>query len=418
MKYFKFLVKTPRRFFFVAAFVTILAFGAVTFIGYEIGINYPKTLIIKGVTGIDAGDGTTIDFSTFWEGWKLIKDEYLRATTTKDQTMMYGAIDGLVKSLGDPNTNFFPPADSKKFEQDVSGNFGGIGAEIGIKNDQLIVIAPLKDSPAEKAGLRAQDKILKIGDKITNDMRVDDAVKLIRGEIGTKVVLTILRNGWTKPKEIPIVRQTIQIPTLDYKMIENNIGYIRIRSFNENAPRLFFEASRDLLGKGITGMIIDLRNDPGGFLEVAVNIAGWFFEKGTPVAIEEFRSAPKDTFRSSGNGAYRPVPIVVLVNGGSASASEILAGALQDNLGSKLVGEKTFGKGTVQELKPLHDGSSIKLTIAHWLTPKGNLIDKNGIKPDYEVKLTDKDIEAGKDPQLDKAVQVVKEQISKNVAQN
>ncbi len=418
MKYFKLLVKTPRRFFLFAAFIAALGLSGAVFLGYEIGARYPRTLVIKGVTSIDADAATTIDFSAFWEGWRLLKDDYLKGAEVKDQKLMYGAMDGLVKSLGDPNTNFFPPEDAKKFEQDVSGNFGGIGAEIGIKNEQLIVIAPLKDSPAEKIGLRAQDKILKIGDKITDDMRVDDAVKLIRGEIGTKVILTILRNGWEKSKEFTITRQAIQIPTLDYKMMESNIGYIRLRSFNENAPRLFFEASRDLLGKGVAGMVIDLRNNPGGFLEVAVNIAGWFFEKGTPVAIEEFRSDPKEVFRSSGNGAYRPVPIAVLINGGSASASEILAGALQDNLGSKLVGEKSFGKGTVQELKRLHDGSSIKLTIAHWLTPKGNLIDKNGIKPDYEVKLTDKDIEAEKDPQLDKALRVIKEQISKNVARN
>ncbi len=418
MKFIKIFLRTKTAFMVAFTLVALTSLGSVGFLGFQLGRNYPQNIIVKGVSNIEALATTTADFSTFWEGWQLMKGEYLRGSDTKDQNLVYGALEGMVRSAGDPYTVFFPPVESKKFEQDVAGNFGGIGAEIGIKDDQLIVIAPLKGSPAELAGLRAQDKILKIGDKTTERIRVDDAVTLIRGEIGTKVILTIFRNGLDKVKEITITRQTIQIPTIDYKMLDGNVGYIRIKNFNENAPKLFFEASKDLLNTGVAGMIIDVRDDPGGFLEVAVNLTGWFIEKGDIVAIEESRLAPQKTFRAYGNAIFKPVPIVVLVNGGTASASEIMAGALRDNLDAKLVGEKTFGKGTVQELKHLRDGSSIKLTIAHWLTPNGTLIDKEGLKPDYEVKITEENIKDKKDTQLDKAKEVIKALIAKNLAAN
>jgi len=416
MNFIKIFLQTKVGFVIAFTLIAVGALGGVGFLGFELGENYPQTIVVRGVSNIESLATSTADFSTFWEGWQLMKDQYLRGADIKDKNLVYGAIDGMVRSAGDPYTIFFPPTESKKFEQDVAGNFGGIGAEIGIKENQLTVIAPIKGGPAEIAGLRAQDKIFKIGDKTTDHIKVDDAVTLIRGEIGTKVVLTIFRDGLEKPKEISITRATIQIPTIDYKMLNGNVGYIRIKSFNENAPKLFFEAAKDLLNQGVAGMIIDLRDDPGGFLEVAVNLTGWFIEKGSTVAIEESRLGPKQTFQAYGNAIFKPVPIIALVNGGTASASEIMAGALRDNLGSKLVGEKTFGKGTVQELKRLHDGSSIKLTIAHWLTPNGTLIDKEGLKPDYEVKLTEENIKANKDPQLDKALEVVKSLIAKNVA--
>ena len=418
MKLTKSFLKTKNGFLIAFAVISISSLACVGFLSFQLGKNYPQNIIVKGVSNIEALATTTTDFSTFWEGWQLMKNEYLKGEEIKDKNLVYGAIEGMVRSAGDPHTIFFPPIEAKKFEQDVAGNFGGIGAEIGIKDDQLIVIAPLKGSPAELAGLRAQDKILKINNKITERIKVDDAVNLIRGEIGTKVTLTILRSGLDVIKEITITRQTIQIPTIDYKMLENSVGYIRIKNFNENAPKLFFEASKDLLATGVAGMILDLRDDPGGFLEVAVDLTGWFLEQGSTVAIEEFRSAPQEIFKAHGNGIFKPVPVVVLVNGGTASAAEIMAGALRDNLGSKLVGEKTFGKGTVQELKHLRDGSSIKLTIAHWLTPKGTLIDQNGLKPDFEAKLGEEDIKNNKDPQLDKAIEVIKSLIAKNVAIN
>ncbi len=412
------LLAHPKALFGFATIVLLLAIGSVGLIGYDLGTKHPKTLVIKGVNNIETDPTVTADFSTFWQAWKVIKDEYLKGDEVKEKSLVYGAIDGIVKSLGDPNTNFFPPVEAKQFQENVSGHFGGIGAEIGLKNDELVVIAPLKDSPAEKAGLRSEDKIIKIDGEGTLNIKVSDAVNKIRGEIGTTVVLTILRGDLEKPQDISIIRNTINIPTIDSKMLEGNIGYIRIKSFNENAPQLFFAASKELVQEGLNGMIIDLRDDPGGYLEVAVNIAGWFFNRGETVAIQEFRGGKQQQFNSYGNGIYKTIPVVVLINGGSASASEILAGALRDNNGAQLVGEKTFGKGTVQELKPLKDGSNLKLTIAHWLTPKGTLIDKEGIKPDVEVKLSDDDIKSRKDPQLEKAQAVIAELVKKALAKS
>ncbi len=398
----------------VFGLLAVVVTGGAGYAGYIYGTEHPKTFVVKGVSNITNDPKVSADFGAFWQAWKMLKDEHIKGADLAEQKLVYGAMDGLTRAFDDPNTNFFPPEDGKKFEEDVRGNFGGIGAEIGIRNDVLVIIAPLKDSPAEKAGLRSGDKILKVDDKDTANMKVNDAVKVIRGEIGTKVKLAILRNGWEKPQDFTITRGQIIVPTVEHKILEGSVAYIRLRSFNENAPGLFYEAMREVLGKGINGLILDLRDDPGGFLEVSVDIAGWFMDPGSTVAVQEFRDPGRTrTFRTVGKGILKPVPTVVLVNQGSASASEILAGALRDNLGVKLIGEKTFGKGTVQEVRKLLDGSSLKITISHWKLPKGDLIEKVGIKPDYEVRLSDEDIKSGKDPQLEKAKEVMKELIEK-----
>ncbi|MBI2406553.1 MAG: S41 family peptidase [Candidatus Harrisonbacteria bacterium] len=399
---------------FAALIVVGLAYGS-----FWLGTTRPQTLVIKNVSGIENDPKATADFTVFWEAWKRIKDEALKGTELTGQAMLYGAVGGLVKSLDDPNSVFFPPEDAQKFEEDVAGNFGGIGAEIGLKDEQIVVIAPLKDSPAEIAGIRSGDGILKVDDKSTAGMRVNDAVKIIRGPKGTPVVLSMFRSGWDKPRDISIVRDTIMVPTLDWKTIDGGIGYIRIMNFNENAPQLFARAARELTGAGVRGVIVDVRDDPGGFLDVAVTLAGWFMKPDSLVVTEEFRAdaaTPKIEFRSRGAGTFKDVPIVALLNQGSASAAEILAGALRDNRGAVLVGEKSFGKGTVQELKRLHDGSSMKLTIAHWLLPNGDQIDKNGITPSVEVKISDEDAKNKKDTQLEKAKEVMKGLLEKAVA--
>ena len=311
--------------------------------------------------------------------------------------------------MKDPHTIFLPPSDAKKFEEDVSGRFGGIGAEIGTRDEQLVIIAPIKDSPADLAGLQAKDKIIEVDGKFVATMDVNEAVKLIRGEIGTEVTLKILRNGWEKPKEFKIVRDEIKAPTLDWDVKEGNILHIKLYAFNENAPYLFYRAIVDGALKGADGIVLDMRNNPGGYLEVAVNLSGWFVPKGTVVTTEAFRDGNDRVFRTTGNGALKDVPVVVLVNGGSASASEILAGALRDLKSSPLVGEKTFGKGSVQELQPLKDGSSLKITVAKWVMPKGAVIDKIGLSPDYEVKITEEDIKKDADPQLTKAFEVLRQ---------
>jgi carboxyl-terminal processing protease len=402
-----------NRYFIIGVLIIVVAAitGGAFYFGYKKGTEKPQTVIIRGVANLEEGNIEAVDFSLFWDAWKTLKDKYVEADKINNQDLVYGAVSGLFGALKDPNSAFFPPLDAKKFTEDIAGEFSGIGAEIGIRNDQLVIIAPLKNSPAEKAGLKAGDKIIKINDTLTAGLNVDEAVKLIRGERGTTVVLTISRNGWEESKEISIVRDIIQVPTIDWEMKDNNIAYIRLYNFYEKAPFLLYQAISEIVFKNPKGIILDLRNNPGGYLEAAVNIAGWFLDPGKVVVSEEFRSGKKEVFKTYGSGLFDGFPLVVLVNEGSASASEILAGALRDNNQIKLIGKKTFGKGTVQELETLKDGSMVKITVAHWLMPNGGLIEKNGLIPDYEVDLTEEDVKADRDPQLEKAMEILKSQL-------
>ena len=375
--------------------------GGSYYIGYQTGIKNPETLIVKGITNI-GDDDVQVDFGIFWEAWKKLKEFHIKGNELADKDFVYGAINGLAGSFKDPNTIFLraDTGDAKKFEEDISGSFGGIGAEIGLQDEQLIIVAPLKKSPTERAGLKSKDKIFKIDDFDTTGIAVNEAVKKIRGPIGTKVVLNILRDTWSSPRDFSLTREEIVVPTLDWEIVENNLIYIKLHSFNEKAPLAFYDAALSAFVNRAQGMILDLRNNPGGFLEVAINLSGWFLNKGELVVTEDFRSDPDRVFRANGNSAFKALPLVILVNQGSASASEILAGALRDRRGIKLVGEKTFGKGTVQELQGLRDGSKLKITVANWILPSGQVIEKNGLPPDYEIKMIDEDIKAGRDPQL------------------
>lgn len=375
--------------------------------GYQRGIENPKNIIVSGVANMD-GKEVSADFKTFWQAWSIINDQYLKNSEVKGTDKVHGAIGGLVASLNDPYSQFFTPETGKKFRDDIRGDFSGIGAEIGIRKDRLLIIAPLKDSPAMKAGLKPLDYILKIGATSTDGLSVEQAVNLIRGPKGSSIVLSILRDTFEKPKEFSIVRDTITLPTVDLVMKDDGIAHIALYSFNANSNRLLYEAINKALQSGAKGMVLDLRNNPGGYLEVAVDIAGWFLEKGTLVVSEAGRNGVNEEFRADGNAALKDFPVVVLMNGGSASASEILAGALHDQRKIKLIGEKSFGKGTVQQLENLSDGSSLKITIAHWVLPSGGILENGGIEPDIKVELTDKDIEAKKDPQLEKAIEVLK----------
>ena len=332
------------------------------------------------------------DFSLFWDAVQIVKDSYFDAKDVNDKDMLYGAIQGVLTALDDPYSSFFNPSDAKKFNQDLSGSFGGIGAEIGIRNNHLVVVAPLKGNPAEAVGLKPGDRILRVNEEDTEGWSVEAAVKLIRGEPGTLVKLNIYREGWSEPKDFEITRQIIEVPTIDWYMVPEEktdgkrIAYFHLYNFNGNAPQVFFDAAREALFQGAQGVILDLRNNPGGFLEVSTNIAGWFLKRGEIVVTEEFRSGDTRDYRANGNSALADSPVVVLVNAGSASASEIIAGALRDKRNALLIGEKTFGKGTVQEVETLKDGSSIKVSVAQWLTPNGTEINKKGLEPDIEVK--------------------------------
>lgn len=394
----------------VVAVAAIVGAGAFYF-GYSAGERKPLNIHVEGVTNILDQD-VTADFGVFWQAWNYIKNEHVDGDKVPDQDLVYGSITGLVGALDDENSNFFPPVEAKKFEEDVSGSFGGIGAEIGIREGQLVIIAPLKGSPAERAGLKSSDKILEIEGEATSGVDVNTAVTKIRGPEGSDVTLTIAREEWSAPKNIVITRARIEVPTLDHALVGNNLSHIKLYAFNRNAPYQFYQAIVAAAISNSRGLILDLRNNPGGFLDVAVDLAGWFVDRGKVVVTERFRSGDEEIFRANGNEALKDFPVVILVNGGSASASEILAGALRDHRGVKLIGEKTYGKGSVQELKILSDDSSLKLTIAKWVMPSGNVIEDNGLTPDLEVALTEKDAEAKKDPQLDKAIETLEAIIS------
>jgi len=350
-----------------------------------------------------------VDFSIFWETWKKIEENYVFPKSLDIQKMIYGATAGMVKSLEDPYTTFFDPDETKIFLEDVKGEFEGIGIEIGIKEEQLQVIAPLEGTPAQKAGLRTKDKILEIDGKSTTDLTVEKAATLIRGPKGTKVSLTILRDGWKEPQNFTIIRDVIKIPSLKFEIKEENIAYIKIFQFSENIDWDFQEVALKILNSPIKKIVLDLRNNPGGYLERAQDIAKWFLEKDQIIVIEDFGGKKEEeVYKTEKNGKLSSYPVVILINGGSASASEILAAALQDNRNVKLIGEKSFGKGSVQELESLRDGSTLKVTVANWLTPKRELITGKGLEPDIKVEMTEKDYNENKDPQLEKAIEVIK----------
>jgi carboxyl-terminal processing protease len=400
--------------------ITVLLIGAVLvgggfWFGFISGKKVSKNITVSGATNMALnGSSSVADFNVFWQAWQDMNDLYLKNPDISNKNKMYGAINGLVQSLNDPYTEFFNPADSKQFQEDVTGDFGGIGAELGAStSSQIVVIAPLKGTPAEAAGLRSGDWIVKINGTSTESMNVDQAVNLIRGTEGTKVTLTIFRTGWSATKDFTITRANIKVPTVDFEM-KGDVAHISLHSFNQDANVLFYQALLKAGNANAKGIVLDLRDDPGGYLEVAVDLSGYFLKPGTLVVKEVGRTVPEQDFKSTNNGALADVPMVVLINGGSASASEILAGALHDDRGIKLVGEKSFGKGTVQELEDLSDGSSLKITVAHWVMPSGRILDHDGIVPDYVVPLTDDDIKNNRDPQLDKAVQVLDAQIAGN----
>lgn len=412
--------KLAKRLALAGSILVIVALigGASFYYGYQAGTEQPSITLIKGVTNLEDGKETNVDFSLFWDAWEVLRDKYVDADNVTDQDMVYGAISGMLAATGDPYSVFMPPKEADSFSQEISGEFGGIGAEIGIRNEQLVVVAPLKGTPAERAGLKSGDVIVKINNEDTTGISTEIAVKKIRGPKGTKVMLTTFREGWSDVKNIEITREAIQIPTIDWKMLNDagkedangKILYIQLYNFYEKAPLLFYQAIAQAIENDPKGIILDLRNNPGGYLDASVNIAGWFMDRDSVVVTEKFRSE-KDghtTFRAQGIPIFKNTPTVVLINQGSASASEILAGALKDNRGIKLVGKKSFGKGSVQELIPLKADALVKVTVAHWLTPSGTIIDKNGIAPDVEVNISEEDVKNEKDPQLEKAVETLK----------
>jgi carboxyl-terminal processing protease len=383
--------------------ITAAVFGA----GFYLGKTQVPAVPPAGIQNSDLGKPAGVDFSLFWEAWNVLEGNFVDPTKIDYQKMIYGAISGMVGSLDDPYTVYLPPEEAKIFKEDVSGEFQGIGMEIGIREGMLTVIAPLEGTPAQRAGLRSGDKILEINGASTIDLTSDEAVKLIRGPKGTVVTLTIMREDWSESKDLEITRDVIEVPALKWEMKDNDIAYIKLYEFSETATRAFNQAAVEILASPAKKIILDMRDNPGGYLEVAQDIAGWFLQRGQVVTVEDFGDEKESQrYLAEGSAKLASYPLIILINQGSASASEIMAGTLRDNRQIYLVGEKSFGKGSVQTLEELKQGS-LKVTVARWLTPNGTLIEGEGLEPDVKVELTEKDFEDGKDPQLDKAIEIV-----------
>jgi carboxyl-terminal processing protease len=397
------------------AFFILLLFGVTYYTGYENGremgdvtaseVLSPEDAIIVNKKGAD----TTIDFSLFWKVWELLKDKYVDRTGLDARELFYGAIDGMLAATGDPYTTFFSPEENREFNEDISGVFEGIGAEMGMKDNIITIIAPLEGMPAEKAGLLPGDKIVKIDDVASSGYSLDEAVKRIRGAKGTSVKLTIFREGDEETRDITVERGIISVKSVRSETKEGNIAYIRVSRFGEDTDALFTEAVKKAASDQSKGVIIDLRSNPGGFLDTAVEMASFMLPSGQIVVIEEDGAGKRKELKARGGDILSALPTVVLINEGSASASEILAGALRENRDNvTLIGKKSYGKGSVQELIPVGKDTAVKITVARWLTPEGHQINKAGITPDIEVGMTAEDRENKRDPQLDRALEELK----------
>lgn len=357
----------------------------------------------RGNVGLSGLRSSTIrqkvgDFTEVNEVVQALKDNY---DGTIDNTKLMDSIkSGVAKSAGDPYTEFFNEEDSKAFSDELSGSFEGIGAELGKDGSNIVIITPIAGSPAEKAGLKSKDIIVKIDDTQATDMSIAEAVKLIRGKAGTDVKLTLARDG--NKVELTITRGKISIPSVKWE-IKDNICIITLSRFGEDTSNLTLQAANECKAANGKGVVLDMRGNPGGLLDSAVKVSSLWLENGKTVLLEKRGGKVEKTYTASGTPVLKGIKTVVLINGGSASASEITAGALRDNNVATLMGEKSYGKGSVQQILQLNGGGTLKVTIARWFTPNDKNIDKEGIKPDTEVKLSDEDVKAGRDPQLDAA---------------
>lgn len=327
-----------------------------------------------------------VSFNQFWHVWDIVNSNYVDQPVDQKK-LFYGAIEGLVAGLDDPYSQYFPPVEAKEFAESLAGEFEGIGAEIGIQEELLTVIAPLPHSPAESAGLRPGDRILKIDEHDTFGISLDEAVAKIRGPKGTNVVLEVVSRGADEPKDVTILRDTITVPTIELEFEEDNLAYLRIGHFNDETWGEFNKAVREIEEKSPRGIILDMRSNPGGLLLTAVRVASEWVADGS-IVLEKFQNGEQKEYLTQGKHRLAGIPTVVLVDQGTASGSEIVAGALQDYGLATVVGAQTFGKGSVQTLEPLSDGSALKLTIAKWFTPLGQVIQDNGITPDEIMEET------------------------------
>lgn len=396
----------------LAVFVAAGMFVAGLYVGFHRSDQLANVSVFAGSTALPPEQ---LDFSPLWKTWSILDEKFVPATSTAEtltkQDQLWGVIQGLAESYGDPYTVFMPPEKATIFEEDIRGEFGGVGIEIGMRDDILTVIAPLKDTPAQRAGMQTGDRIVKIDGVSTDGITIDEAVINIRGEVGTDVVLTVAREGENEFLDFTLTRANIEIPTIDTELRSDGVFVVQLYNFTATSPNLFRAALREFIDSGSNKLVLDLRGNPGGYLEAAVDMASFFLPAGKVVVTEDFgdNGEPRE-HRSKGYDLFsdKDLHMAILVNQGSASASEILAGALKEHGVAVLVGETTFGKGSVQELVKITPETSLKVTVARWLTPQGHSISDGGLTPDVEVEITQEDIDAGVDPQLQKAVEVVK----------
>lgn len=387
-----------RVFFYGSAIVLVLLSG---FIGFLIGnknLEFSQNFKPKIVKN-ELGKPDNVDFSLFWEAFEKLQNNYPEDIDLKK--FLYRAIAGSFTATEDPYTNFLPPEETKEFEGDLVGELEGIGVKIGVLDNLPAVIAPLPDSPAQKAGLKPKDKIIKIDDQGTIEMSLDEAVSKIRGKKNTVVKLLIQRDG--EERQFEIRRERINVETVELSF-KGDVAIIALNEFGTETKQEFIQAVKNVKSKNINKVILDLRNNPGGLLDGSVDVASEFFARDTVIVVESGRDYKRE-LKTNGASTLKDAELIVLVNGGSASASEILAGAIKDHGRGKLIGEKTFGKGTVQQYEPLSDGSSVKITVAKWLTPKGANIDKDGIVPDIEIKEGDDALFTENDPMINRALE-------------
>lgn len=379
-------------------------------LGWNVGVNraYQKQSI-NNVNEVLTPYGETeiVNMDLFWSTWDLLNRKYVEPHSLKSQELIYGAISGMVNAIGDPYTSFMTPKENKEFQDSLEGTLEGIGAELTLKHGLLTVVSPLKNSPSKKAGLQPEDIIYKIDGELSEEMTLEQAVMKIRGEKGTKVTLTIIRKNNLEPIDISITREKININSVEWK-IKDQIAIIEINQFGNNTKKEFSKAIMKILNERPIGIILDLRYNGGGYLEGAVDITSEFIEKGEVVTIKKRNPEEDEIIFVNEQARAVNLPLAVLINKGSASASEIVAGAIQDHERGIIIGETSFGKGTVQEVENLLGGSSLRITIAKWFTPNGNNISEVGITPDIEIERNAEDYENGNDPQLETAMEHIK----------
>lgn len=394
----------------------IRSFGTLRMVAIAALVFGLGLLIGRGDINIDGLSGnrssssaSKLDYSSVDQLYGILSSNF-DGTIDKEKAID-GIKEGLVRAAGDPYTEYLAPKDAAEFNNQISGSFTGIGAELGKdQDDNIIIVSPLAGFPAEKAGLKPRDAIAAINGETTSGISINTAVRKIRGEEGTDVKLTIVRGGGN-PFEVTIKRAKITIPSVESK-IDGQVGYLKINQFTDDTVSNAKAAAADFKSAGVKGVVLDLRGNPGGYLRGAVDIASLWLERGKVIVEERRGKAVMNTHRATGDNPLFGMPTTVLVNGGSASASEIVAGALRDNNAAGVVGTKSFGKGSVQKVEVLRGGSELKVTVARWYTPKGANIDKQGISPDETVEISDDDAKAGRDPQKDKAYQIVQQKIS------